>query len=377
VPKDLAIYVHWPFCTRICPYCDFNVYKQKKETDLISAILTDLSFWRSWSGPRLVTSIHFGGGTPSLMTDEDVYSVISKINSLWNVKPSCEITLEANPIDMNKKRWEAYAKSGVNRLSLGVQSFYDVALSTLGRDHNSEQAKKSIKLAKNTFPSVSMDLIFGWEGQNERLLMYDLTEAIKTGVEHISTYQLTIEEGTAFHKSEIRGNKKSVTADQSADLYDILVKNLVASGFEHYEVSNFAKPNHQSQHNLTYWKGLDYVGVGPGAHGRVTLNNSRYCTISKMHPRDYIQNTKVMGHGLESREKLSPLDWASEYIIMGLRADNGISIQRYEEISGHSLLNKKIYSLVDGGFLLIEGDILSVSRKGRNVLDHITREILI
>jgi oxygen-independent coproporphyrinogen-3 oxidase len=278
---------------------------------------------------------------------------------------------------MNKKRWEAYAKFGVNRLSLGVQSFYDVALSTLGRDHNSEQAKKSIKLAKNTFPSVSMDLIFGWEGQNERLLMYDLTEAIKTGVEHISTYQLTIEEGTAFHKSEIRGNKKSVTADQSADLYDILVKNLVASGFEHYEVSNFAKPNHQSQHNLTYWKGLDYVGVGPGAHGRVTLNNSRYCTISKMHPRDYIQNTKVMGHGLESREKLSPLDWASEYIIMGLRADNGISIQRYEEISGHSLLNKKIYSLVDGGFLLIEGDILSVSRKGRNVLDHITREILI
>ena len=148
---------------KICPYCDFNVYKQKDEINLIPAILTDLSFWREWTGPRSVTSIHFGGGTPSLMSAEDINSVISRIKSLWNLKLSCEITLEANPIDMNKERWEAYAKSGVNRLSLGVQSFYDVALKNLGRDHNSVQAKRSIELAKNTFPSVSIDLIFGWK----------------------------------------------------------------------------------------------------------------------------------------------------------------------------------------------------------------------
>ena len=377
MPEGLAIYVHWPFCSRICPYCDFNVYKKKDEINLIPAILTDLSFWREWTGPRSVTSIHFGGGTPSLMSAEDIYSVISRIKSLWNLKLSCEITLEANPVDMNKGRWEAYAKSGVNRLSLGVQSFYDIALKNLGRDHNSAEAKSSIELAKNIFPSVSIDLIFGWKGQDERLLHNDITEAIKSGVDHISTYQLTIEEGTAFHKSEIRGNKKSVTPDQSADFYDTIVKNLIATGFEHYEVSNFAKPSHQSRHNLTYWKGLDYVGVGPGAHGRVTLHKSRYSTISKMRPQDYIQNIELMGHGLEIREKLSPQEWSSEYIIMGLRVDNGISIQRYEELSGQALPKQKINNLVSDGFLLIEGDVLSTSRKGRNVLDHITREILI
>jgi len=254
VPEGLAIYVHWPFCSRICPYCDFNVYKKKDETNLIPAILTDLSFWREWTGPRSVTSVHFGGGTPSLMSAEDIYSVISRIKSLWNLKLSCEITLEANPADMNKERWEGYAKSGVNRLSLGVQSFYDIALKNLGRDHNSAEAKSSIELAKNIFPSVSIDLIFGWKGQDERLLHNDITEAIKSGVDHISTYQLTIEEGTAFHKSEIRGNKKSVTPDQSADFYDTIVKNLIAAGFEHYEVSNFAKPSHPPSRLYTKYR---------------------------------------------------------------------------------------------------------------------------
>ena len=269
--NNLAVYIHWPYCARICPYCDFNVYKQKTDAGLTPSILSDLKGWREWGGPRDVSSIHFGGGTPSLMSAEDISKTISQIKNLWGLNEACEIAIEANPHDADDAKWKAYREAGINRLSLGVQSFHDPALKLLGRDHDAAQAKAALELAVDIFPSVSLDIIFGWAGQTQGLLQADLDIALASGANHISTYQLTIEEGTAFAKAEARGDIKAVDSDKSADFYELVRDRLIAEGFEHYEVSNFAKPGHRSQHNLAYWQGRDYVGVGPGAHGRVSV----------------------------------------------------------------------------------------------------------
>jgi len=250
----LAVYIHWPYCARICPYCDFNVYKRKKDKTLLPAILADLKHWREISGPREITSIHFGGGTPSLMTPPQIEAVIDSVNSLWGLG-DVEIALEANPHEMNAANWHGYRAAGLNRMSLGVQSFHDGALSFLGRDHDGKAARAALDMALEIFPNVSADLIFGWAGQSQADLTADLSVLLQAGVQHISTYQLTIEDGTAFAKAETRGQKRAVDPDMSADFYDYVRDTLKSSGFHHYEVSNFAKPNYQSQHNLAYWRG--------------------------------------------------------------------------------------------------------------------------
>lgn len=256
-PDPLAVYVHWPYCARICPYCDFNVYKQREDDGLLQSICDDAAGWREMSGPREVSSIHFGGGTPSLMSPDDVGAVIVAIAKHWTLLPEAEIAIEANPQDMDKARWEGYRKAGINRLSLGVQSFNDKALSLLGRDHDGAKGCAALALATAIFPSVSLDVIFGWAGQSEVLLQEDLDIAIGSGTQHISAYQLTIEEGTAFAKAEERGQSRAVEADASAGFYEGVRERLIGAGFEHYEVSNFAKPAHRSRHNLAYWQGRE------------------------------------------------------------------------------------------------------------------------
>ena len=373
--EPLAIYIHWPYCARICPYCDFNVYKRREDNDLLPAILADLKYWRDLSGPRQVSSIHFGGGTPSLMTPRQVGEICKKIDDLWGLS-GIEIALEANPHEMNAEDWRGYRAAGLNRLSLGIQTFNDKALKFLGRDHDSETARAALDLALDIFPSVSSDLIFGWAGQFEQDLAHDLNILLKSGVPHISTYQLTIEDGTAFAIAETRGQSKAVNSDISADLYDRVRSTLIDSSFDHYEVSNFAKPGHRSKHNLAYWRGWDYVGVGPGAHGRITIDNQRQATVAHMRPQAYADALQQTGCGLESQETLSPEDRAAEYLLMGLRIDEGISLEAFAQMSARHLNREEIYHLIDNGLLSLENNTLRATSEGRLVLNAITERLL-
>jgi len=375
--NSLAVYIHWPYCARICPYCDFNVYKQKADDGLTPAILSDLNGWRDWSGSREVSSIHLGGGTPSLISADDITKTISEIRNLWGVSETCEIAIEANPHDADEVKWEAYRTSGINRLSLGVQSFHNPALKLLGRDHDGVEAKRALDMATSIFPSVSLDIIFGWAGQTEALLNSDLDIALDSGANHISTYQLTIEEGTAFAKAEARGDIKAVDADKSADFYDLVRDRLTAAGFEHYEVSNFARPGHRSQHNLAYWKGRDYVGVGPGAHGRLTVEGVRYATVAEMRPQEYQDKVAATGLGIAEKEALSRTAWAEEYLLMGLRIEAGISLSRFKEISAQGLQDTMIAELSDQGFIIQQDDNLRVTPSGRLLLNIITQKLLV
>ncbi len=374
--ENLAVYIHWPYCARICPYCDFNVYKSRGgDADLISAILDDLTGWRDITGPRHVTSIHFGGGTPSLLSGENTAQMIENIRQLWTLDKTCEIALEANPADADKAGWQAYRTAGINRLSLGVQSFHDPALKALGRDHDGAQAEKALRLAKGIFPSVSMDLIFGWHGQDEALLHADLDKSLALAPHHISAYQLTIEPGTAFDRAEQRGETKAVHDDMSAALYEAVQSRLTQAGYEAYEISNYAEPNHHSRHNKAYWLGEDYIGVGPGAHGRITEDKERFATVAAMRPSDYAAHVKAHGIGAEM-EPLSPQNWGDEYVIMGLRIQEGISLSRYEHITGGRLNSEEISALKKSGHLAKDGDTIKATPKGRLVLNRVTEKLL-
>ena len=372
----LAVYIHWPYCARICPYCDFNVYKRKNDTALLPAILADLEHWRELSGPRDVTSIHFGGGTPSLMTAAQIAAVIETVERLWGFG-DIEIALEANPHEMNADIWRDYHAAGLNRMSLGVQSFNDEALAFLGRDHNGGAARKALDLALEIFPSVSADLIFGWVGQSQAELDIDLSVLLEAGTPHISTYQLTIEDGTAFARAETRGQIRAVSAELSADFYEYVRTVLTASNLNHYEVSNFAKAGHQSQHNLTYWRGRDYVGVGPGAHGRLTRDNQRQATITHLTPAAYAKAVTASGTGIDILENLDGPAWAAEYLLMGLRIKEGISLSRYESLSASKLNSSELRYLIDDKLLIQEGDRLSATPNGRLVLNAVTECLLL
>ena len=372
----LAVYIHWPYCARICPYCDFNVYKRKNDTALLPAILADLEHWRELSGPRDVTSIHFGGGTPSLMTAAQIAAVIETVERLWGFG-DIEIALEANPHEMNADIWRDYHAAGLNRMSLGVQSFNDEALAFLGRDHNGGAARKALDLALEIFPSVSADLIFGWVGQSQAELDIDLSVLLEAGTPHISTYQLTIEDGTAFARAETRGQIRAVSAELSADFYEYVRTVLTASNLNHYEVSNFAKAGHQSQHNLAYWRGRDYVGVGPGAHGRLTRDNQRQATITHLTPAAYAKAVTASGTGIDILENLDGPAWAAEYLLMGLRIKEGISLSRYESLSASKLNSSELRYLIDDKLLIQEGDRLSATPNGRLVLNAVTECLLL
>jgi oxygen-independent coproporphyrinogen-3 oxidase len=374
--EKLAVYIHWPYCARICPYCDFNVYKRKTDDALLPAILADLKHWRDLSGPREITSIHFGGGTPSLMTATQVGAVVETVEKLWGMR-DIEIALEANPHEMDIETWRAYCAAGLNRMSLGVQSFNDAALAFLGRDHDGTAARKALDLALEIFPSASADLIFGWAGQSPTELASDLSILLDAGTPHISTYQLTIEDGTAFARAEQRGQTRAIDAELSADFYDIVRGTLCTSGFDHYEVSNFAKAGHQSRHNLAYWRGWDYVGVGPGAHGRITTNGKRHATTTYLTPARYTKAVSNTGTGIDDKALLDSEAWSAEYLLMGLRIEAGISLSRYEALAGAPLNSSELKPLIEGGLLINERDRLKASQTGRLVLNSVTERLLL
>ncbi len=386
---EIGLYIHWPYCARICPYCDFNIYKNKAgmEADLVSSMLIDMEHWRVLSGPRNLVSIHFGGGTPSLLSPKSMHNLIERAKALWASIGDLEIGLEANPKDININTLTVWRSAGIERLSIGVQSFNDDALKFLGRDHDGQMAKRALEIATDIMPRVSADLIYGWTKGSPELLQKDLQLALASGVTHISTYQLTIEQNTAFGQAAKRGIHKAVDSDTSADLFEQTIATLSVNGFDQYEVSNFAKgKDASSRHNLLYWQGGDYAGLGPGAHGRLTINTAhgrlstdgkRIATIAALKPQDYIARIGDCGHGISEKETLSPEDWAEEYVLMGMRINKGVSLSRYKQISGHALAPEKIKQYAAAGLLTKQGDRLSATPKGRLVLDTLCHELLI
>jgi len=371
----LGVYVHWPYCARICPYCDFNVVRDRGRTAeqaaLAEAIVADLEAQRALTGERRLLSIFFGGGTPSLMDPLQVWRVIETAKRLWPPAPDLEISLEANPTDAESARFAALADTGVQRLSLGVQALDDTALKALGRDHDAAAGRRAMAAARRAFPRLSVDLIYARPGQTDAAWRAELMQALDHGPEHISAYQLTIEPGTAFDRAVRRGTLKVPDEDLSASLFETTQEVLERAGFDAYEVSNHAlRPSARSRHNLVYWRGVDYVGVGPGAHGRLALPEGRAATAAHRAIADYVAAVRNTGLGFE-REILTPTQAAEERLVLGLRIDDGVD---FLEVSPLGLAPDlpKIRELVAAGLLADDPDRLRATRAGRLVLDRLT-----
>jgi putative oxygen-independent coproporphyrinogen III oxidase len=372
----LGVYVHWPYCARICPYCDFNVVRERGRTQekaaLVEAIVADLAAQAARIGPRRLVSIFFGGGTPSLMAPEAVGRIIETCRAHWPAEPDLEVTLEANPTDAEAGRFAAFAAAGVGRLSLGVQSLDDTALKALGRNHDAAAARRAMETAKTVFPRLSIDLIYARPDQTVAAWRAELAEALAFGPEHVSPYQLTIEAGTAFDRAVRRGTLRPPDEEAAADLYEATQDVLGAAGFEAYEVSNHARGEAaRSQHNLVYWRGEDYLGVGPSAHGRITLADGRWATVSPSSVTDYIARVRAEGVGVES-ERLTPREAALERLLMGLRTNEGVEV---DELAALPLDREAFAELERAGLACAAGGRLRVTARGRPVLDRITAEL--
>ena len=325
----LAVYIHWPYCARICPYCDFNVVRdrgQAEQAALAEAIVLDLEGQAALLGPRTLVSIFFGGGTPSLMAPEQVARIVETARALWPSAEPVEVTLEANPTDAEAGRFAAFADAGVTRLSLGVQAFDDEALRLLGRNHDAAEARRAAGLAREHFSQLSLDLIYALPEQTPAAWTAEIEAALAFEPDHLSPYQLTIEPGTPFDRAVRRGTLTPPGPDDAAELYETTQSVLSAHGFEAYEVSNHARgPQARSRHNLAYWRGEDYLGAGPGAHGRLTIGEGRVATYAAAKVGDYIDTVTRTGVGFASREALTPRDAALERLLMGLRINEGVA----------------------------------------------------
>lgn len=378
-PGDaLGLYVHWPYCARICPYCDFNVYRPKgEEAALLTAILDDMAHWRARTGPRALASLHFGGGTPSLMTPDQLEAVIARADDLWGFATGAEIGLEANPKDIDG--FAGMAGAGINRLSLGVQSFDDDALASLGRDHDASLARRAIEAAQHAFPRVSLDMIYARAGQTAAQWETELDEALATGVGHISPYQLTIEPGTAFGKRAGRGERLAAVPDFAADLYELTEALCSAAGLTGYEISNHARSRaDQSVHNRIYWEGGDWMGVGPGAHGRIgrAASGGRAGTEAARRPSDYVKAVSETGCGIADEEALGAADEIAERILMGMRLADGLDLAHLRAATGGTVDADGLERMIAQGFVAREGDRIRLTQEGRLLADGVSAELV-
>lgn len=349
--RQLAVYVHWPYCTAICPYCDFNVYRARGADTgaLLQAILSDLAGWRAVTGARRVSSIFFGGGTPSLMAPSDVAAVIDAVDRLFGLESGAEISLEANPSDGEAARFAGLRDAGVERLSLGIQALDDASLRALGRFHSADEAVRAARLARSLFPRLSVDLIYARHRQTRADWRRELSAAIALEPDHVSPYQLTIEAGTAYERAVRRGVIVPADDDLGADLYLITQELLEAAGFEAYEVSNHARgASARSRHNIAYWTSQDWIGVGPGAHGRLGFGAGRLATTAALRPDDYIATVARTGTGTSEQEVLDAAAARDEYWLMGLRIADGIdpALAPGQPLAQHALASAGTSGLV-------------------------------
>ena len=377
---DLALYVHWPYCARICPYCDFNVVRDRgrveEQAALAAAILADMEAQAALVGPRRLASIFFGGGTPSLMAPDAVAAIIDRAKGLFEPRGDIEVSLEANPTDAEAARFAALADAGVNRLSMGVQALDDAALAFLGRNHSAGEARRAVAVAAGAFPRLSIDLIYARPGQTVAGWTAELTEALGLGFEHVSPYQLTIEPTTAFGRAVARHAWTPPDEDLSAALYEATQGVLEGAAFEAYEVSNHARGvAARSSHNLHVWRGGDYLGVGPGAHGRLTLGGARTATVAHKGICPYVAGVAA-GTPWSERETQSARDAAEERVLLGLRTVEGLALADLAPL-GRSEAEEPLAGLISDGFLVVDAGRVRATATGRPVLDGVLRALLV
>jgi putative oxygen-independent coproporphyrinogen III oxidase len=379
-PDAFAVYVHWPFCLAKCPYCDFNSHVRHQPPDQgrhLKAFRQEIAHRAALAPGRTVTSIFFGGGTPSLMDPATVGGILDAIGTAWSIAPDAEITLEANPTSVEAERFRGYRAAGVNRLSIGVQALNDTDLRALGRLHSVAEALKAVQTAASIFDRYSFDLIYGRSPEHTPALWKaELEQAIGHAAEHLSLYQLTIEPGTAFEALQRAGKLKVPDEALGRALWDVTQDVTAKHGLPSYEISNHARPGAESRHNLVYWRYQDYAGVGPGAHGRLVVKGQRRAQSTEKRPEAWLEAVESAGHGLVEDEPLNPEEQGDELLLMGLRLREGIDLVRYRALSGRSLDPKRIEALVGDGLVERLNDArLRVTPEGFPVLDAVVADL--
>lgn len=336
VPGGFGLYVHWPFCVSKCPYCDFNshVAEAVDEADWQRSLLAELDHYGNKTKGRRLDSVFFGGGTPSLMPPAITAALLDRLSAYWPVSSDLEVTLEANPSSVEAQKFTDFRAAGVNRVSVGIQSFDDAALKFLGRAHSADEAAEAITIAEQTFERVSFDLIYALPGQSLEAWGAELERAVSRGTGHLSLYQLTIEKGTPFFMDHKKGAFALPDEDLAADMYELTGEITAKAGFQAYEVSNYAHSGQESRHNLVYWRGGDYVGIGPGAHGRLTLGGERFRTEQVPGPAGWLTAVARDGHATRVSASVNAGERAQEYLMMGLRLAAGIDRTQFAQIVG-------------------------------------------
>ncbi len=374
-----AVYVHWPFCLSKCPYCDFNSHVRAGAVDeerYVAAFRTELAHRAKLTKGRSVASIFFGGGTPSLMKPGTVAGILDAIAANWTVQPNCEVTLEANPTSVEANRFTGYRRAGVNRVSLGVQAMNDADLKALGRLHTADEAMKAVGIAASIFERYSFDLMYARPNQTPAAWRAELQGAISRARDHMSLYQLTIEPDTMFERLRNAGKLTVPSADQCRVLWDVTQDTMSEAGLPAYEISNHARPGGESRHNLIYWRYGEYVGVGPGAHGRIGTAKGRRAHATEPHPEMWLTIVETDGHGLIEDELLSTEEQGDEFLLMGLRLSEGIEPTQFEALSNRMLDKSRITSLVKDGMVeMTMGGRLRVSAAGFPLLDMVVADL--
>ena len=374
-----GIYVHWPFCEAKCPYCDFNSHVRHAGVDqarFAAAFERELAYFAARTRGRRVDSIFLGGGTPSLMLPATVGRVLDAIAGHWEISPTVEVSMEANPSSVEAERFRGYRAAGVNRLSLGVQSLRDADLKRLGRLHDADQARAAIGIARSTFERISFDLIYARPDQSAAAWRTELEEAIGLAADHLSLYQLTIEQGTPYFELHRTGKLVVPDPDTAADLYDLTQEICAAHGMPAYEVSNHAAPGAECRHNLVYWRYGDYVGVGPGAHGRLTGGNGKFATATERHPETWLAAVETRGEGLVEDTALTQEEQGDEFLLMGLRLVEGVDLARFEAISDRRIDPRRVADLIEHGMVeRLDGTRMRVTPAGCLVLDAVVADL--
>ena len=374
-----GVYIHWPFCLSKCPYCDFNSHVRREPIDeprFVRAFTAEIAATAARVPDRTVSTIFFGGGTPSLMQPATVASILDAIAKHWRVAPDVEVSLEANPTSVEAMRFRGYRTAGVNRVSLGVQALDDRVLAELGRMHTSREALDAIGIARSIFDRYSFDLIYARPRQDRKGWAGELTRALAEAGDHLSLYQLTIEEDTPFAALHAAGKLVIPDDDLGRELYDTTQEICAAHGLPAYEISNHARAGGECRHNLVYWRGQEYAGIGPGAHGRLDIDGTRYATATEKRPESWLMRVEANGHGLITDDPLTREDMADEFLLMGLRLAEGIDIARFGALAGRSLDPARIAMLHEHGLVeTTASGRLRVTLPGFPVLDAVVADL--
>ncbi len=377
--EGFGVYIHWPFCAAKCPYCDFNSHVRHRPVEqdvFVEAHLREIAHMAQLAPGRAVTSVFFGGGTPSLMEPQTVSRILDAIAGKWTLAENAEITLEANPSSVEAERFRGYRAAGVNRVSLGVQSLDDQQLKFLGRLHSVDEAMKAIGLAREIFPRLSFDMIYARPGQTQAEWESELRRAMALAADHLSLYQLTIEPGTPFFDLQARGRLAIPDEESAAQMYELTAAVTADAGIPAYEISNHSAPGAECAHNLVYWRYQDYAGIGPGAHGRLTVDGIKHATATLRNPEAWWQAAMSGNHGMEVFEPLAGNEAADEMLLMGLRLREGITLARYAQLSGRELDPGRFAFLEARGFVeRLAGGRVRATQAGFLVLDAVVADI--